>query len=200
MNSLTRLVSLCLMLFLMSACTGVVERIVPLVAPTTSPPGQSSFSCPVSPSQTNLRPDLSALAGESPLWLTIGTGRLSWTELPVSLPPYPGRIDKTIWTLEERVKGELHITGKQLNGSGILLFARTAKQQLDERGQVLGGLFDEPPVDSWVIPSAERGSDNSPPGFQDHGVLVYYPHPGCYQYTATIAGRTVQISIDVLDQ
>ncbi len=200
MNSLTRLVSFCLLVSLMSACNGIAERIVPVATPTTSPTGQSSFSCPVSPSQTDLRPDLAALAGESPLWLTIGTGRLRWAELPVSLPPYPGRMDKTIWTLEKRVEGDLRITGKQLDGNGLLLFARTAKQQVNEKGQILGSLFDEPPADAWVIPSAEQGTDNSPPGFQDHGVLVYYPHPGCYQYTATIAKHTVQIAIEVLDQ
>ncbi len=193
MCALIRLSSLCLLLALVSACTR-------LVTATPMPTGQASSSCPVSPSQTNLRPDLAALAGQSPLWLTIGTGRLRWTELPVSLPPFPGRMDKIIWTVETQVKGDLRITGQQLDGSGRLLFARTAKQQVGNNGQLIGSTFSEQPSDVWVIPAAEKGVDISPPGFQDHGVLVYYPHPGCYQYTATILEHAVQITIQVLDQ
>lgn len=143
---------------------------------------------------------MAALAGEFPVWLTAGTGEVAWTKLPVSLPPYPGRMDKIIWTVDTRVQGDLRITGKQLDGDGILLFAHTAKQQVDQQGQVLGGVFDGQLSNVWTITAAEKGVQNSPPGFQDHGVLVYYPHPGCYQYEATIAEHTTHLVTEVLDQ
>lgn len=196
MNSLDRLRLLSLLLCTLIACTNTIPGNPPTVMPTT----QSTRTCSVSPSQSKLRPDMAALAGEFPLWLTVGTGTYSWSKQPISLPPYPGRMDKIIWTVDTRVSGDLRITGKQLGGDGVLLFADKAKTQIDDKGQVLGSIIEDKPSDVRLILSAENGVQNSPPGFQDHGGLVYYPHPGCYQYTATIADHTVQIVVEVLDQ
>src|SRR5579859_5731883 len=102
----------------------------PVVTSTLPPALISGTPCPITPALDNRVPDLISVTGEFPIWFTTGTAMYAWREMSVSSPPFPGRTDKTIVVVSTSVKGDLAITGKQLDGDGVALFTHTAKQLL----------------------------------------------------------------------
>jgi hypothetical protein len=157
----------------------------PATSPAALPTLKPGEACPVSP-KTDLRPDKAPLAGEFPIWTSVGD-QLPWSDLPESpFAPPPYRIMKAIWMVDKRTPdGVLSLTGIQLDGNGIVLI-----NQGDNRALQL-----------WEMPSAHAGAAFSPLGFQDHYFGVHYPGPGCYGITATIAEDVVvQTMIQILDK
>jgi hypothetical protein len=169
----------------------------PIFNSTLPPTLISGTPCPITPVQDNRVPDLISVSGEFPIWFAIGTAMLVWTEMSVSSPPFPGRLDKTIVVVSTSEKGDLTITGKQLDGDGVALFTHTAKQRLDKTGQLVNGEFDPEPSQVWIIQAAEKGVMNSPPGYQYHGFLIIYPRPGCYQLTAAFSKYSAHATIEI---
>ncbi len=171
---------LCIILtLLVMACAESVTS--PAALPTLKP----GEPCPVSP-KTDFRPDKAPLAGEFPIWTSVGD-QLPWSDLPESqFAPPPYRILKAIWVVDKRTPdGVLRLTGRQLDGDGRVLFNQSDNQALQ----------------LWELPSAHEGPALSPPGFQDHYFGVHYPGPGCYGITSTIGeGIVIQTVVQILGQ
>ncbi len=143
-------------------------------------------SCPITAPDVML-PALAPVAGTFPLWVT-SQGHEQWSDMSsTQLAPEPYRTGKRVWVVDTRAPGKLRITGRQLDGTGIVLFAQREPED-KEASPVL------------EIQSAEEGPMGSPPGFQLHGFLIYYPGPGCYQLTGTLADQTVQIVVEIVDR
>ncbi len=173
--------------------TGCAVAPIPTETPTAVP---TAFLCPRSPIQSEIRKDVFP-AGEFPIWATSWKDPIPWSNMwKLSLPPYPGRMGRKLWAVDKSVQGNLYVTGKQLDGDGIVLFPTLKTAEFPDDTHIL---FTKEPADFLVIPSAHESIiSSSPPRFADHISLVLYPHPGCYQFTATIAEYTVNIVVEII--
>jgi hypothetical protein len=141
-----------------------------------------------------------SLAGQTPIWIT-SVGEFNWNELPVSLSPYPGRLTKILVFVSKDVDGDLEITGKQIDGNGQLLFPQETQTVVNSEGNSVNGAILVNPQSMWVKVNANIPTNfPNPEGFAHHGLLVYYPNPGCYEYVAKIDSNEVHIVFNVIDK
>ncbi|MHB8132719.1 MAG: hypothetical protein ACYDH1_00730 [Anaerolineaceae bacterium] len=138
------------------------------------------------------------VAGKSPIFVT-SVGEMKWTDMVVSLQPFPGRLTKILIFVQSDVDGDLEITGRQIDGNGIVLFYQEGQGKFDNNGELVGSIISSP-KDKWIFPSANQPSRYpNPEGFVHHGLAVYYPNPGCYEYIFTIADREVRVVMNIID-
>jgi hypothetical protein len=138
-------------------------------------------------------------AGEFPVWLTIGE-RFDFERYPRSLPPYEGIWNKFLIFVDRRVEGQLSITGRQLDGDGIVLFPHDGTTTTTEDG-VTGALYDEV-SDEEIIEDAHITTIVKPPDspVAEHGAVVIFPNPGCYAVTATLTGADQTYTVRVVTE
>lgn len=195
--------SLVLFLFLPSSCSPLRLADWFGSSPTTdtSKKQTQGVECPVTASENKFSM-VGPLAGKSPVWLT-SVGEIKWNDLPVSLSPYPGRLTKMLVFVSKDVEGDLEITGKQIDGNSQLLFPQETKTQKisSSEGNSVAGAILVNPQSMWVKANANKPTNfPNPDGFAHHGLLVYYPSPGCYEYVAKISGDEVRIVLNVVDK
>ncbi len=97
--------------------------------------------------------------------------------------------EKTVWVVARDLEGELNVTVRRLDGEGRPAFRRAKRSEL---------------VRELTIPFAHR--EALVPGkvgkdvrkrYAFHGGYVFYPAPGCYEFTATYGGEEVIIVVDM---
>jgi ubiquinone/menaquinone biosynthesis C-methylase UbiE len=139
-------------------------------------PGAQSGDCHQSPSQDSLPGIVGPMLGVRPAWLVDGSG--TWRD---------GGAVKTLWVLL-RTSKEVRITGRRLDGPGVVTLRREA----------------DPPVDMLVI--ADPGRQSAIPGGATPEVMrtysflpshVFYPTPGCWEFTVRIGEDEVRIVRDL---
>lgn len=187
----------------------------PTLAATKSPTPvlDPDDPCPVTPTQSDFWPEQigdAMVAGEFPVWTTIA-GQKGFSVVPPQggptiLPPLSGDIQfpkgvgvitKAFLFVDDDVEGDLRVTIRQLDGDGMVYFPedRHVSRITDTKLRIRGL-----PPDVLIIRSAhERTRSPNPPGIAHHGMTLIYPGPGCYQFTATIAGYTVNIVFKLVD-
>ncbi len=188
--SLARLTMSILILFV-TACSAPINALKP------------GESCPVTPSEmTTFLGDGFSPVGKYPIWLNVpGDGHILWQQLgPAILPPYKGRTTKQIWAISDDFQGKVRITGKQLDGNGIVLFPNDNSAEMVNDTTVR---YKEKPLDTLIIDALSqdhRITSPKPIGYTFFGSSLIYPHPGCFQLTATIDKNTVDIVVEILDK
>jgi hypothetical protein len=159
--------------------------------------------CPVTPSEPATTIDgISPIAGKYPIWLNVPEeGHFLWQNMGLFLPPPEGR-DKTkqFWAIADDIQGKVRITGNQLDGNGIVLFP---KPNSVEWVNDTTYKYIEKPLDTLIIDTSSsngRVTSPKPKGYTYFGSDMIYPHPGCYQFTASIDKNTVNIVVEILDK
>lgn len=173
--------------------------------PTQVPSSKTNADCPVTPVESNFWSGSGSVAGEFPVWMT-STGQEPFSKQgPLVMPPKSkealfekGRLTKTLIFVDQTVTGDLHISGRQINGDGIIYFPRD--DEIERVNETTLKLL-KMPADLFVIANAqELNRSPNPPGKATHGMSPLYPQPGCYQFTFEISGDTVQIIIEITDE
>jgi len=157
-----------------------------IVRPTLA----SSISCPISPTG-QIWAGTSTMAGEFPVWMT------SWGRQGVTLlsdvSGTPVQVSEGVWSralllVDEDVKGDLMITGQQLDGQGRVYFLHRVDEET---------ITWEP---QHFIPNAHTSEIiQKPDGRVQHFTAWGVTGPGCYQLTFTLAEYTVQMVVEVID-
>ena len=151
----------------------------------------SSLSCPVSPIE-QIWVGTDTMAGEFPIWMT-SKGRQGVTLLS-DVSGTPEQVSEGVWSralllVDEDVKGDLMITGQQLDGSGRVYFLHRTDEET---------IIWEP---QQIIPNAHTSEImQKPNGRVQHFTAWGVTEPGCYQLTFTLAEYTVQIVVEVIDE
>ena len=159
--------------------------------------------CPVTPSEPGTfleSPDWS-VAGKYPIWLTVPVdSKIPWNLLsPDSLYPYKGRAYKQIFAIADDIQGKIQITGKQVDGNGIVLFPNGDSAVWVNDTTVK---YKEKPSDTLIIDTSSqyRITSPKPKGYTFYGSNMMYPHPGCFQFTASIGKNSGDIVVEILDR
>jgi hypothetical protein len=163
-----RIVSL-LLLTLCFASTGAATRF-------------PAASCQASPTQDLLPDVIAPMTGASPVWLVDGGDgdgdRFGWVR---------DQARKTLWVLL-RTSAEMRISGRRLDAPGVLKF---------------DGVGD-PPTEELVIADPSRRSvrpTGAPPeimrAYAFIPSLVFYPSPGCWEFTIRIGDAEHRIVRDL---
>jgi hypothetical protein len=157
-----------LVLLVLAASAGPVHK-------RAAVPGHPN-SCHESPTEDLLPQVVGPVTGARPAWLVSGSA--TWTN---------GRGIKTLWVFA-RTSERVRITGRRLDGPGTLMFRRG----------------DDPPAKTLAIANPARESvipGGAPPGvMRDYAFLpstVFYPTPGCWEFTVRIGARTVRLVRDL---
>ncbi len=161
--------------------------------------------CPVTPVDApNFLGDEFNPAGKYPIWLNIGGGGpIPWQQLgSVTFPssPYEGRTLKQLWVIADEIQGKVRITGKQLDGKGKVLFPNDSSVEWINDTTAH---YKEKPKAALIIDTAtqdHRIVSPKPEGYTFFGSSFIFPHPGCYQFTATIDDYTVNIVEEIKDE
>lgn len=173
------------------------------ILPPTLAPG---MPCPITPIQEDFGDGFSPVQGEYPVWIS-SSGQMLWSSMgPNVLPPASGALQfveahliKVGVYVDQRVEGDLRVTGRQLDGDSLVYFPQDGQlARVDEETlQLL-----EIPPDYEIIPSTHIPTKfPSPPGKSQTGIgAIIYLNPGCYQLTATIAEYTVKFVFEILDE
>lgn len=157
-----------------SAIAQPSANLTPAALPTGvefGPDGRPLFptppaSCPVTYPKL-LRPDIAPGSGASPVWMVRGA-------LPAAAWMGPEGLDEIFWLIEDSVKGNVEITGKQLDGNAIARF----QYEYDNKSQDPSKLVLGPPHGL----NAERSG------------YIIFPAPGCWQFTAQADAKIITIT------
>ena len=84
--------------------------------PTLGPDG----SCPLVPARSDIVEGVQ-VAGQFPVWRQQNDGRSTWYGANAP-PPYEGQIGKTLLYIDKQIQGDLRLSGRQLDGDGVVLF------------------------------------------------------------------------------
>jgi hypothetical protein len=132
--------------------------------------------CQQSPTQDLLPEVVAPMTGARPVWLVDGSA--TWRS---------GEPVKTLWVLL-RTSEAVRIRGRRLDGPGALTLRRG----------------DDPPADTLVIPNPARQSvipGGAPPEImRAYAFLpshVFYPSPGCWEFTIRLGEEEVRIVRDL---
>ena len=141
----------------------------------TSATGRIS-PCQQSPTQDLLPEVIAPMVGIRPVWLVDGSA--TWRN---------GEPVKTLWVLL-RTSADVRIEGRRLDGPGVLKLRRG----------------DDPPADMLAIASPAKQSvipgGASPEIMRAYVFLpshVFYPSPGCWEFTIRIGEETARIVRDL---
>jgi len=137
---------------------------------------EPSSPCQQSPTQDLLPEVVAPMVGVRPVWMVGGSA--TWGN---------GEPIKTLWVLL-RTSETVRIRGRRLDGPGVVKL-RTG---------------DDPPTDTLVIPNRARQSATpggaSPVNKRAYVFLpshVFYPSPGCWEFTVRIGDEEVRIVRDL---
>jgi hypothetical protein len=138
--------------------------------------GWRPSSCPQSPTQDALPEVVAPMVGARPVWLVDGSA--TWRS---------GEPVKTLWVLL-RTSDDVRIDGHRLDAPGALTLRRG----------------DDPPADALVIANPARHSvipGGAPPEIMRAYVFlpshVFYPNPGCWEFTVRIGQKQWRIVRDL---
>jgi hypothetical protein len=158
--------------------------------------------CPVSPAVRHVPAQGVLVSGEDPIWAGNFTTPLQWSELGKTLPPYPGGLMKIpLFVRKEAFDDmELHVT--RLDGDGTVLFPLNGADSVEENGVVIGSRVRVDlgkPVETFLLPKEyHRYFGYAMAGdYAQTGALFIVPAPGCYQLTARLGEKTVNIVYDI---
>ena len=139
-------------------------------------------SCPVSDVWDLQVFNISYGIGRPPVWMfsapVTGAQRLT----PGSTPEAGF---KTIWIVNDGVEGEVKLTGRRLDGPEVAVFPlyeRDHTFELDASGE---RQRDWDRTELVLVPPHGR--------LKEHRTGVFYPIPGCWQFTARTQNETVEI-------
>jgi hypothetical protein len=171
-----------------------------ILIPTLEP----GSPCPITSIQTNFWEASAPAAGKFPVWMT-SYGQESSSKLgPRVLPPKSnetlfdnGITTKALIFVDQGVKGDLRITGRQLNGKGVIFFPQNS--DLERVNDTTLRLLKVPPDFMLIRTANETDRSPNPPGKATHGIAPIFPNPGCYQFTFEISDNTVQVVLEVLN-
>jgi hypothetical protein len=149
-------------------------RPAPVSAPAVA--GSQTSACRQSPTEDLLPDVVGPMTGARPVWLVDGSA--VWR---------PGEPVKTVWVLL-RTPEEVRIEGRRLDAPGVLTLRRG----------------DDAPATSLVIANPARQSvipGGAPPEvMRAYAFLtshVFYPSPGCWEFTVRIGQQTSRIVRDL---
>jgi hypothetical protein len=172
-----------------------------ILVPTLAP----GAHCPITPIQEDFGGGFSPVQGEYPVWIS-SSGQMQWSAMgPNVLPPasgplrfVEGHLIKVSVFVDQRVEGDVRITGRQLDGNSLVYFPQDGQlARVDESTARLAGI----PPDFIIIDTAHTSRFfPAPPGKSHYGIAPIYLNPGCYQLTATIAEYSVNIVFEILDK
>ncbi len=160
-----------------------------------------NMPCPVSPRLTDhpVAEQMLAPVGEYPVWF-VTLDAVAIFDLAQSAPPYNGgTVRKSLVVVSTELSGDLVLTGRQLDGDGIVLFPLRIDEEIPNADGSTTIVYSEDDLtDQFVIPNAEQttfGTDA--PGYAHHPWAVYYPNPGCYQLTGTFGGVSATAIVEI---
>lgn len=187
-----------LLLPLLIGCNRVVPSVhLPATQTLQEQPGSNQGEkCPITPPKNKFSM-AGSVAGQDPIWIS-SSGEVKWSDMVVSLPPYPGRLTKMLVFVSRNVEGDLEITGRQIASNEKVLFALDGQEKVDSKGLVIGSIVNDP-KDTWIVHSANQPSRYpNPDGYVHHGEFVYFPSPGCYELSAKIDQHEVKVVVDLV--
>jgi hypothetical protein len=151
-------------------------------------------SCPVTSTEKKF-PELKEVGGSLPIWITFA-GRVKWSELPKVSSPVNGAMSKMGIVTDNQVSGKLVLSGRRLDGEGIVQFPLAGGHQLESGTIVLDGDL----ADQFIIPSAQvTDIVSSPPGYVEHSSGIFLSTPGCYEMTGILSTYKVSIVFEVTE-
>lgn len=158
--------------------------------------------CPASPAVQHVPAQGVLVSGEEPIWAGNFARPLQWSELGKTLPPYPGALLKIPLFVRKEVFGEMELHVTRLDDDGTVLFPLNGAQQIEENGVVIGSRVRVElgePVETFLLPKEyHRYFGNAMAGdYAQTGTLFIVPAPGCYQLTARLGEKTVNIVYDI---
>lgn len=147
-----------------------------VLAPLQSP-ASAQDECP-SGRPFRLIPTIAPVVGQSPMWVTTGSGPIVWEG---SNHPAP-----VVWIRDRAVKGPAFLSGKDRAGTGKARFATTLYGLPEERFKLdlLG-----------VKPTAVKEVDLQRYTF--HRTYVWFPAAACYEITARVGQQQSMIYLSV---
>ncbi len=190
-NSISLVIStLSAFLLIITACSAPVKVL------------KSGETCPVTLSESaTIIEGVGQIAGKYPIMLYLPENGFLWKELgPISLPPYEGRINKQTWAISDNIQGKVRISGTQLDGNGIVLFPNSDSAEWASGTTIK---WTEKPKNKLIIDTSSSNGRVTSPKPKDYtyfGDTLIYPHPGCYQFTASIGKYSVDIVVEILDK
>lgn len=148
-------------------------------------------SCPISPTE-EIWSGAGTFAGEFPVWMT-SDGQHTVTRLSTASGK-PEQVSEDRWSREillvdENVKGDLLITGEQLDGPGQVFFIVGVEADGETR------IWEPQKIISDAHTSAINGKIL---GRVQHLIAWGVTKPGCYELTFSLSDYTTKIVIDVL--
>ncbi len=161
----------------------------------------ANMPCPISPRLPDhpVSEQMVAPVGEYPVWfVTIDSApmpNLSKSQAPFS----GGTVRKSLVVVTTELSGDLVLTGRQLDGDGVVLFLLRIDEEIPNVDGTSTIIYsDDDLTDHFVIPNAEKttfGTDA--PGYAHHPWAAYYSHPGCYQLTGTFGGHSATAIVEI---
>lgn len=152
---------------------------LPLAIATPPDPRQDG-GCTATPRQDLLPTVIAPMAGQAPIWfIDSGNGAWAGADAPV----------KSVWVIQRHSSAALTVTGRQLDGSGSVSFARTIGSPRVSR---LG--IADPTAESMLPGGA---SVDVLRAFAFVSSYVFYPNAGCWEITSEIGSRRQSIVVAV---
>jgi hypothetical protein len=155
----------------------LIKVLAPLEAVTAVDVSVGALTCEPSPTN-DLLPDVVApMTGTSPAWMVDGSTTWSGEREPV----------KTLWVLR-RTSDSVRISGRRLDGPGVARLRRGS----DTPSETL--LVANPSQESVMPGGAPQAVMRAYVFLPSH---VFYPSPGCWQFTVQIAQEEFRIVRDL---
>ena len=153
--------------------TGVQQ---PAVASSSAP---AESQCPATVLEDRLPTIIAPMAGSEPIWLVDGSFN-RWLG--------PDGLAKSVWVLSRGVEGDLVVSGRRLDGTGVMGFQAGV---------------DGSPSARAVIPDATRQSvipgGATPETMGDYAfrmMYLVYPSPGCWEVTVRLGDHERRIVVE----
>lgn len=144
---------------------------------TTASPVHAQGDCP-SGRPSRLVSTITPVLGQSPLWITTGSGPIAWegSKDPVQV----------LVVRDVAVKGPAFLSGKQRTGAAKVRFAFAALGLPNERIKL---------DDLGIKPTAVKEVDLQKYAF--HRMFIWFPEPSCYEITARVGRAQSLIYLNV---
>lgn len=161
----------------------------------------ANMPCPISPRLPDhpVSDQMLAPVGEYPVWfVTIDSAPMP--SLSKSQAPFNGgTMRKSLVVVTTELSGDLVLTGRQLDGDGVVLFLLRIDEEIPNADGTSTIIYsDDDLTDHFVIPNAEKTTNGTDaPGYAHHPWAAYYPKPGCYQLTGTFGGQTATAIVEI---
>ena len=140
---------------------------------------QAEARCPATALEDRLPTIIAPMAGSEPIWLVDGSFN-RWSG--------PEGLVKSVWVLSRGVEGDLVVSGRRLDGTGVMRFQAGLDAPLSVRA---------------VIPDATRQSvipGGATPEMMDaHAfrmMYLIYPSPGCWEVTVRLGDHERRIVVE----